>query len=117
MNQYFISILLYVFTKKIYKYNFFKYIRILIEVHLLQHSSQTQLYLNLIICQTSRTLGLVSARSNLKGCDDICRATCMSVLMEKKVKEKQWEERENREERNEFFTERLRYWELRKLGK
>jgi hypothetical protein len=37
--------------------------------------------------------------------------------MEKKVKEKQWEERENREERNEFFTERLRYWELRKLGK
>jgi hypothetical protein len=117
MNQYFISIFLYVFTKKIYKYNFFKYINILIEVHLLQHFSQTQLYLNLIICQTSRTLGLVSARSNLKDCDDICRATCMSVLKKKKVKEKQWKERENREERKEFLTERLRYWELRKLGK
>jgi hypothetical protein len=34
-----------------------------------------------------------------------------------KVKEKQWEERKNREGRKEFLTERLRYWELRKLGK
>jgi hypothetical protein len=41
----------------------------------------------------------------------------MSVLKKKKVKEKQRKERENREERKEFLTERLRYWELRKLGK